>query len=56
MKPFWIVFKYKDGHFEIWKEYDDTKIWDAPNYEIVDYFPKYKEAQTCVKASKEEKL
>jgi hypothetical protein len=46
------VFLHNDGRYEIWKGYDDTYVWDAPTYEVIDYFDKYKEAQACVKKCK----
>ena len=50
--PHWIVFLHNDGRYEIWKDYDDTHVWGAPTYEVIDYFDKYKEAQACVKKCK----
>ena len=49
MKPFYILFRHKkpgkDVRFSIWKEYDDLKIWDSPQLEVVDYFETRKQAQ-----------
>ena len=56
LKPHWVVFLHNDGQYEIWKEYDDTHVWDAPTYEVVDYFDSYKEAQACVKKCKADNL
>ena len=42
MRPFYILFRHfkpgEDVRFSIWKEYDDSKIWDSPQLEVVDYF------------------
>ena len=57
---FYIVFKHDLKHpenswrknhspFEIWKEYNDTHIFDSPIYEIMGYFDTRKEAQAFVK-------
>ena len=50
MKPFYILFKHneqnKKTRFSIWKEYDDTKIWDSPALEVIEYYNTRKEAQT----------
>jgi hypothetical protein len=63
MKPFYIVFKHDLKHplreswnkrknqYEIWKEYDQTMIWDAPYYEVLGYFDTKKEAQAFVKTN-----
>jgi hypothetical protein len=56
MKPFWIVFKHNDGRFEIWKEYDNTHVWDAPTYEVVGYFDNRNDAVACVKKCKTNNL
>ena len=56
-KPHFIVFKHNNmsllgARYEIWKDYDDTHIWDAPTYEVIDYFDSYKDAQACVRKCK----
>lgn len=58
---YYIVFKNKLDHpyfknsirkipqYEIWKEYDETHIFDAPIYEILEYFDTRKNAQAYVR-------
>lgn len=52
MKPFYILFRHnkpgEDVRFSIWKEYDDTKIWDSPILEVVEYYNTRKEAQSAL--------
>ncbi len=52
MKPFYILFRHnkpgEDVRFSIWKEYDDTKIWDSPILEVVEYYKTRKEAQSAL--------
>ena len=49
MRPFYILFRHfkpgEDVRFSIWKEYDDSKIWDSPQLEVVDYFETRGQAQ-----------
>ena len=49
MRPFYILFRHnkpgEDVRFSIWKEYDDSKIWDSPQLEVVDYFETREKAQ-----------
>ena len=48
-RPFYILFRHnkpgEDVRFSIWKEYDDSKIWDSPQLEVVDYFETRGQAQ-----------
>ena len=52
MTPFYILFRHnkpgEDVRFSIWKEYDDTKIWDSPILEVVEYYNTRKEAQNAL--------
>ena len=63
IKPscFYIVIKFLASHpynnlkkdkFEVWKEYDESHIYDSPIYEIMDYFDTRKEALTYCKHCK----
>jgi len=61
---YYIVFKNKLNHpyfknskrkipqYEIWKEYHNDQIFDAPIYEILEYFDTRKEAQSYVRSLK----
>lgn len=48
-----LSFKYtkrkKPPQYEIWKEYHEDMIFDAPTYEILEYFDTRKEAQSYVR-------
>lgn len=60
IKPFFIVFYHDLKHplrepwntrkssYEIWKEYDDTLIWDAPYYKVLGYFDTKKQAKEFI--------
>ena len=52
MRPFYILFRHnKPGEktrFSIWKEYDDSKIWDSPTNEVIEYYKTRKEAQNAL--------
>lgn len=59
--PFYIVFKNDLNHplreswstakqYEIWKEYHEDMIFDAPYYEILEYFDTRKEAQAYIRS------
>ena len=65
--PFYIVFKNDLNHhlreswckakqYEIWKEYQEDMIFDAPYYEILEYFDTRKEALNYVRKLKNEKI
>lgn len=55
--PYWIeklmLYKAKKikkpSRFQIWKEFDDTMIWDSPIYEVLDYFDNREDAKNFVK-------
>ena len=61
--PHWInlLRKYKakkikrPSQYEIYKEFDDTIIWDSPTYQVLDYFDTREDAQDFVKLQKEQK-
>jgi len=65
IKPFFIVFYHDLKHpihetawytnknrYEIWKEYDDTLIWDAPYYKVLGYFDTKKQARQFIRLHK----
>ena len=65
IKPFFIVFYHDLKHpihettwytnknrYEIWKEYDDTLIWDAPYYSVLGYFDDKKQAKEFIQLHK----
>ena len=64
MMAYYIVFKNDLNHpyfknsirkipqYEIWKEFDETHIFNSPTYEILEYFDTRKKAQEFVRSLK----
>lgn len=51
-KPFYILFRHNNRQgvrYSIWKEFDDSKIWDSPTLEVVEYYDTRTEAQNALR-------
>jgi hypothetical protein len=49
----WVVIKHtesggREGAYSIWADYGT--VWGSPSYEVIGYYPTYKEARQLVKA------